>query len=172
MKDNKKTSDAKETTGNAKGTDKGTDAKETPIRVKKLNADSYVDTMKTFVFKPRVETEEREEKPRLIHLDRRPRESDGYFNARGITFRTLALLTGTGKEHDTPQKNAVLLMETLNAKLPKEKKLLRFSYVAKTFQLRFYPSDLPKDTFIAVDVSRPTKPETVLTQFGIGIPKG
>lgn len=169
----------------AKNTDKGnvtdakknaSDAKETPgkdvtrePKKIKLNADAYSDFAKTFKFKPRVETEEREETGRLTHAERKPRESDGYYNSRAITFRLSALLAKQGKEFDTPQKNANYLIEILNAKLPKERKILRFVYVAKTYQLRFYPANLQKDSFVAIDVSREQKPENVLKLFGLSV---
>lgn len=146
--------------------DTTSDATPTPEPKKiKLNADSYKDWK--YSAKPRVENEEKEEKGRLIHAERGKRESDGYYNARRIAFDLSLALTKTGKEFTTPQRNAEMIRELLNAKLPKERKITRFVYVARNFQLRFYPMDKPKDDFIAIDVSRPTKPEQILKSFGL-----
>ena len=131
----------------------------------KLNADSYKDWK--FQPKTRVLDEETEPTPRQIHLERMKRESEGYYNTRRGTFDLTLSLTGTGKEYRTPQNNMELIKSTLNSKLPKDRQITRFVYVARNYELRFYPMDKPKNDFIAINVSKPIDVENVLKSFGI-----
>jgi hypothetical protein len=109
--------------------------------------------------------EETETKPRTIHLPRPTNrkgtftESTGYYNIRKFAFD----LTKT--EYRTPQNNLDLIVNRFNSDAKITNKIVRTSYIAKTYTVRVFFADDTTGNFIALDVSRPLDASKTLTRL-------
>jgi hypothetical protein len=125
----------------------------------KLNADSFSEWKSNET--SRSKDEERYEEPVKEHEARGKRESDGYYFARKFAFDVV------GKEFRTPQANLDLLTTELNKQLPKDGRIARTVYVARTFELRFFLANATSGSFVAARVNRAVNVNQFLTKIGL-----